>query len=468
MRPNFSSATSSYLAKLSEDGTQLHFSTLLDFGLTTFEEASDGTWVMCGEGSSAAFQSTPGVLWPTFATINDSGTLAKLSADGAALLWATWVDGPTRDLTLLGDDSVVLAGTTSSTTGSTLRIAADAKSLLGATPVTSGEVMEVDSDAFGNVFVAGVTTSAAFPATPGAYATQLSGNMDVFVAKFTGDLVGPQAATYLGSPQVVFGGEFPFALEVDATGVVTVAGQPELQGFPTTAGAFVGAGPATCFVTRLTPNLDRLLYSTLFASPVVQGFSPYDIWAMAMVDQGSVMIAGETGIEGLQVTPTAFQSTPGSLLHEDGFMVLLDMLPKGVHKFGSSTQSCLGEIALAPSRMPTDGDAAFSLIASGAPPSSFGVLALGSQRDVLGTTVLGVNVHLGLSGSQFVYSMPQVSPTGFAERPLPIPPGFTGQTLHAQMLFVDIGSCGSAEGILRVERTDDHSAMTAGSQGLLA
>ena len=81
-------------------------------------------------------------------------------------------------------------------------------------------------------------------------------------------------------------------------------------------------------------------------SPYIQGFTPYEIWAMDTIDHGSVMIAGETGIEGLQVGPTSFQGTPGSLLFDDGFVVLLDMLPTGVTKYGASTPSCLGEIAL--------------------------------------------------------------------------------------------------------------------------
>lgn len=123
-------------------------------------------------------------------------------------------------------------------------------------------------------------------------------------------------------------------------------------------------------------------------------------------------------------------------------MVLLDMLPTGVTKYGASTPSCLGEIALGPSRMPADGDAAFSIYASGAPPNGLGLLALGNLRDVPGTPLFGVNVHLGLTGNLFIYPSPPVDPAGFVEHPLPIPPGFVGKTLHAQMVFVDLGSCG--------------------------
>lgn len=429
-----------FVARLSADGTILEYSTYLDGYFQQLELAEDDSPIVLGKDIFTSFVTTPGVLWP-----NPVGpTLARLSPDGSNLTWGTYILGPDTVMTVLDDESIIIAGPKQFAVevGNVLHISADAQTLLAATTFVENSIHEVGTDSSGHVYISGITVSNVFPASPNAFSTQLGGSHDVYIAKLSPDLQNIVAATYLGSPQVVFGIELPQAMEVDPSGIVTVAGRPETAGFPTTPGAFEESG-GPIFITRLSPSLDRLFYSTMYTSPFIEGFTGYMLRAMESVDHGTVMIAGETGINGLQVTPTAFQSQPSSLFHVDGYMVELDMLPTGVSKFGSSTPSCLGEISLGPTRMPADGDQAFSIYASGAPPNGLGLLTLGNLRDVPGTPLMGVNVHLGLTGNLFSYSCPPVDAAGFVERAMPIPPGFVGKTLHAQMFFVDLGACGS-------------------------
>ena len=58
--------------------------------------------------------------------------------------------------------------------------------------------IDMTSNADGHIFIAGITNSADFPVTPGAYQNAVSGDYDLFVAKFNADLTSLLAATLLG------------------------------------------------------------------------------------------------------------------------------------------------------------------------------------------------------------------------------------------------------------------------------
>ena len=221
-------AGESFVARLSGDGSTLEFSTYWESKFTRLALTPNDSVVVLGWTSASSIPTTPGVIWPAKSFSFATNTFAKFSPDGSSLLCATWIDGPGSDLALLGDDSIVVAGTTSSTTapGTILHISADAQALIGAATLTGGGILVVDVDSMGHVYASGATDSASFPATPGAFSTQLSGDLDVFVAKYSADLQSLLSATYLGSSQVVFGFEVAQAISVDPSGVVTIAGRP--------------------------------------------------------------------------------------------------------------------------------------------------------------------------------------------------------------------------------------------------
>jgi len=84
----------------------------------------------------------------------------------------------------------------------------------------------------GNVYVAGWTRSAGFPATPGAYDTTLNatGLEDMFVSKFNASLSRLLVSTFLGGS----GRDFGRALLIDGIGDIYVAGATASTDFPVT------------------------------------------------------------------------------------------------------------------------------------------------------------------------------------------------------------------------------------------
>ncbi len=128
---------------------------------------------------------------------------------------------------------------------------------IGGSGNDSGTGIAVDT--YGNAYITGTTGSTNFPTTSGAFSTQSAGLQEAFVAKFspTGQI---QYSTFLGG-----GSDAGFAIAVDTTSAVYVAGQTGSVSFPTTGGAIQPSyegGSSDCFVSKLNPSGNSLLYST--------------------------------------------------------------------------------------------------------------------------------------------------------------------------------------------------------------
>jgi hypothetical protein len=124
----------------------------------------------------------------------------------------------------------------------------------------------VTSDAQSNTYVAGVTAARDFPVTAGAYQTTFSGTDDAFVAK-----LGPDGkvvwATYLGGSSQ----NWATGVALDSSGNVWVTGFTASTDFPilNPIQTWLATAPgdyAYAFVSKLSPDGSKLLYSTLLGS----------------------------------------------------------------------------------------------------------------------------------------------------------------------------------------------------------
>lgn len=179
-------------------------------------------------------------------------------------------------------------------------------------------------DTEGNIFVAGGTMSSDFPTTPGAYDRKYAtrgrsvgsrGPMDVFVTK-----LDPQGrmvwSTLLGGPNY----DRAYTVRIDKEGFVYVAGRAG-EDFPTTAGTvqpeFAGDnqpnrayGKQDGFITKLSPDGSRMVWSTYFGTPEKSIVRDMDIDG-----KGNVYVTIiELDQPSVHITPGAFQEhQPGGM-----------------------------------------------------------------------------------------------------------------------------------------------------------
>jgi hypothetical protein len=174
---------------------------------------------------------------------------------------------------------------------------------------------DIKVDALGNAYVTGVTESANFPTTAGAFAAGANGSLDAYVAKLNPAGSALAYSTYLGGSDEDRG----LGIEVDALGNAYVTGDTYSQDFPTTAGAFdTGAnGSLDAFVTKLNPAGSALAYSTYLGGSLQdRGFG------IAIDGLGNAYVTGSTGSLDFPTTAGAFDTGANGSL--DAFVTKLN------------------------------------------------------------------------------------------------------------------------------------------------
>lgn len=164
------------------------------------------------------------------------------------------------------------------------------------------KIRGVASDSEGNTYVAGVTVSADFPTTPGAFQEQQPGDTCMnycirgFVAKINAEGTALVYSTYLGGSNQ-FGVDGAYAIGVDAEGNAYVTGRITSIDFPVTPDALqprlqpeTMSGPGSAFLTKLDPSGSQLLYSTY-----LNGGRQWDDFGLyLMVAGNNVYLSGVT------------------------------------------------------------------------------------------------------------------------------------------------------------------------------
>jgi len=245
--------------------------------------------------SGAGLATTPGALQPNLRG-QANGFVAKLNPTGSAILYSTFVGGSSQDF---------------------------------------ARAIAVDSA--GSAYIAGRTTSADFPTTPGVLGACGSARPS-FVAKL--NALGT-ALVYSGC---VAAGNFTNAvayfpaIAADAAGNLYAAGSTISADFPTTPGAFqtkfaaaACGGGNTCpraFVFKLNPTGSAFVYSTLLGGQTTTDAFHFllcgdEVTGMALDASGNVYVAGVT-------CSADFPFTPGALKAGGTFIAKLNPAGSGL------------------------------------------------------------------------------------------------------------------------------------------
>jgi len=271
-------AGTSFISKLSSDGTTLIYSTYLNAETNAIAIDTAGNAYVTGTVFPLdGFPTTPGAFQPECTFGDDSAAfVTKLSASGSALEYSTCLSG-------------------------------------GSGPIGLG--IAVDSG--GDAFVTG-KANPGFPTTPGAYQTAFGGGCcifasDAFVTKL--DPIGSSLvySTFIGGKD----DEQGVGIVLDSAGEASITGDDFPVGsigvgtapFPTTPAAFqtnCSSNSANGFVTKLNNLGSALIYSTCLGGS--KGTVPS---AIALDAANNAYVVGVTE-SGFPTTRRAFQATPGS------------------------------------------------------------------------------------------------------------------------------------------------------------
>ena len=325
-----------FITKLTPDGSSLVYSTYLggsaDEDVWKIVVDSAGEAVIAGYTASTNFP-TVNAAQPTYGGGPYDGFVSKLSADGASLVYSTYLGGRGDDegygVALDGSGNAYVTGLTSSPNFPTTATAAQGyfggyydafvtelapsgslvySTYLGGSSDDDGYAIAVDGA--GNAYVAGATASANFPVSTNAYQPSFVGGCsrssctyDAFVAKISAGGTSIAYGTYLGGS----GDDMAEGIAVDGNGNAWVTGNTASVNFPTANApqSTFGGGPYDAFVAELTPDGSGLAYSTYLG-----GSGDDEAYALALDTSGNVYVAGETASTNFPVVNAA-QSTFG-------------------------------------------------------------------------------------------------------------------------------------------------------------
>jgi uncharacterized protein (TIGR03437 family) len=267
-----------FVTKLDPGGTRILYSTLLggdDFDISNSVAVDrDGSAYIVGETKSANFPVTARAVQRSRGD-NSDAFVAKLSPDGSALVYSTF----------LGGDEIDLAN-------------------------------GVAVDAAGAAYVTGVTYSEDFPITSGAYQTKFAAGQDVFAAKLSADGSRLLYSTFIGGS----GRDLSNAIAIDAAGNAYLAGLTDARR---------ANGITDAYCVKLDATGGKVIYAKLFG-----GLGHEEATAVAIDAAGNAYVTGATFSKDFPTTAGAFQTQSkspefqfGSPFGYDAFVVKID--PRG-------------------------------------------------------------------------------------------------------------------------------------------
>ncbi|UCF66260.1 MAG: hypothetical protein JSV80_10715 [Acidobacteriota bacterium] len=215
--------------------------------------------VIVGRTNDLQFPTTPGAYDISLSGMYDV-FVAKLLADGSDLEWGTYI----------GD-------------------------------IKDEEAVAVRLDSADRPVVAGITESAIFPTTVGAFDRDRDGSQDGFVLRLSADGSMLEWSTYLGGD----GDELLETLMLTSDDRPVVGGSTESATFPTTPGAYQQTlrGSGDAFVTELLADGSDLAWSTLLGGGASESIRALDLGPL-----GRVYIGGDTYSGNFPTTTGAYDT----------------------------------------------------------------------------------------------------------------------------------------------------------------
>src|SRR5262245_53608108 len=200
--------------------------------------------------------------------------------------------------------------------------------LIGGNGVDRGYGMRLHTD--GSIYIAGQTSSADFPTTPGAMdRTKGTGGfclgahgcaLDAYVAHLSSDGRTLLHSTYVGGSAGSDGARG--GLSIDSQGNSYVAGFTESTDLPAKVNNYTG-GASDAFITKLSPDLSKALWTRYLGASMDSVTSGEVILGSTVDSSGQLHAHGIVRGTDMQTTSNAFQRTFGGGA-SDVFYVKLD------------------------------------------------------------------------------------------------------------------------------------------------
>jgi hypothetical protein len=149
---------------------------------------------------------------------------------------------------------------------------------------------DIFTDDDGYIYISGNSRDKNFPATQGAYQTELKGEADAFIAKFSPDGKIVFATLIGGSKR-----EHHTGITVDKQGYIYLVGGTHSSDFPVTQGAYdasfngEGEWAGDVYVVKLNPSGSAIVFSTFIGGKVEE--TAHEI---RIDSKGNIVVAGAT------------------------------------------------------------------------------------------------------------------------------------------------------------------------------
>lgn len=174
-------------------------------------------------------------------------------------------------------------------------------------------------DASGSLTIVGLTQSADFPTTVGAFDTTHNGNYDGVIVKLNPTATAYVSATFFGGT----GDDRVFGVRLDGSGNTYVTGITKSANFPVTVGVLQSTlkGSSDAYLARFSPT-GTLVYSTYLG-----GTGAETGLDLALDSLGQITVVGDTFSSDFPTTPGAYDTTYGGTVagaHGDAFIARLN------------------------------------------------------------------------------------------------------------------------------------------------